>query len=162
RVYNPLGSKTSTVAHVTVNRDVTPPGIATAFSYPNIDFATQVSTLNQVIIEFSEGIQAASATDPSHYTISGGAGNPVSVVLNTERTVALTLASALTEDTAYTVQVSGVLDLVGNNSSGGTNNPAPFRTWVRGPGNGLLYEVFNTGGGNDIPSLTNSPLYPDS
>src|SRR5207248_8750211 len=33
-VYNPLASVTSTVAHVTVNPDVTPPGVATAFSYP--------------------------------------------------------------------------------------------------------------------------------
>src|SRR6185436_1312628 len=61
-VYNPLARKTSTVAHVTVNADVTGPGIATAFSYPTVDFATQAASLNQVIIEFNEPIQAAGAT----------------------------------------------------------------------------------------------------
>ena len=69
----------------------------------------------------------------------------------------------MAEDTAYTVQVSGIIDLVGNNiSNGGTNNPAAFRSWVRGPGNGLLFEVFDGIGGFDIPDLTSSPLYPDN
>ena len=162
RVYNPLASVTSTLAHVTVNADVTPPGVATVFSYPNVDFTTQVASLNQVIIEFNEVVQAASATDPSHYLISGGGGNPVSVILTNARTVALTLSSALAEDTAYTVQVSGVLDLVGNPSNGGTNNPAPFRTWMRGPANALLFERFDTGGGPDVVNLTNSPVFPDN
>ena len=75
----------------------------------------------------------------------------------------LHLSGALTEDTAYTVQVSAVLDLVGNNiNNGGTNNPAPFRTWMSGPGNGLLFEVYDTGGGVTVDLLTNSPVYPDA
>ncbi|MCI0746814.1 MAG: Ig-like domain-containing protein, partial [Verrucomicrobia subdivision 3 bacterium] len=162
-VSNPLGSQTSSVAHVTVNADVTGPGIATAFSYPTFDFATQAASLNQVIIEFNEGIEAAGATDPTRYVVSGGIGNPASVVLTNDRTVALQLSTALAEDTPYTVQVSGILDLVGNNiSNGGTNNPAPFRSWMRGPGNGLLFEVFDGIGGSSVADLTSSPLYPDN
>jgi hypothetical protein len=161
-VYNPLGRQTSSVARVTVNADVTGPGVATAFSYPTVDFATQVASLNQVVIEFNERIQAAGATDPSRYLISGGVGNPVSVILTNDRTVALQLSTALAEDTPYTVQVSGIVDIVGNNiSSGGTNNPAPFRTWMRGPGNSLLFEVFDGIAGSDVANLTSSPLYPD-
>jgi hypothetical protein len=161
-VYNPLGRQTSSVARVTVNADVTGPGVATAFSFPTVDFATQAASLNQVIIEFNEQIQAAGATDPSRYVISGGIGNPVSVVLTNDRTVALQLSTALAEDTSYTVQVSGIVDIIGNDiSNGGTNNPASFRSWMRGPGNSLLFEVFDGIAGNDVANLTSSPLYPD-
>src|SRR5262249_14604219 len=38
---------------------------------------------------------------------------------------------------------------------------ASFRSWVSGPGNGLLFEAFNTGPGATIDFLTNSPVYPD-
>jgi hypothetical protein len=162
-VYNALASKTSSVAHVTVNADVTGPGIATAFSYPTVDFTTRVASLNQVIIEFNEVIQSTGATDPSHYVISGGIGNPASVILTNSSTVALILSTPLTEDTAYTVSVSGVVDLVGNNiSNGGTNNPAAFHSWMRGPGNGLLFEVYDGISGSDVADLLNSPLYPDN
>lgn len=161
-VYNPLGRETSSLAHVTVQADVTGPGVATAFSYPNVDFASQAASLNQVIIEFNEPIQTADAANPTHYFISGGIGNPASVVVTNDRTVALQLSAALAEDTPYTVQVTGIIDLVGNNiSNGGTNNPAPFRSWMRGPGNGLMFEVYDGIPGGTVTDLTSSPLYPD-
>jgi Big-like domain-containing protein len=161
-VYNPLDRKTSTVAHVTVDADVTGPSIATAFTYPTVDFATQVASLNQVVVEFNERIQTAGATDPTKYSISG-TGNPASVVVTNDSTVVLQLSTALAEDTPYTVQVSGIVDLVGNDiSNGGTNNPAPFRSWASGPGNGLMFEVYDGIGGGTVPSLTNSPLYPNN
>jgi len=163
-VYNPLSSVTSTVAHVTVNPDVTPPGVNTAFSYPTFDFANpQTASLNQVIVEFNEVVQAASAGDRLHYTISGGSGNPASVTITNNRTVVLNLSTPLAADTAYTVQVSGVLDLVGNNiNSGGANNPAPFRTWAQGLGGGLAFEYYDTGAGATVDLLTNSPVFPGS
>jgi hypothetical protein len=162
-VYNLLDSKTSTVAHVTVNADVTGPGIATAFSYPTVDFATQVASLNQVIVEFNERIQSGVATDPTKYVISGGIGNPASVILTNDSTVALQLSTALAEDTLYTVQVNGIVDLVGNNiANGGTNNPATFRSWVSGPGNNLMFEVYDGIAGEIVPDLTSSPLYPNN
>jgi hypothetical protein len=161
-VYNPLGRQTSSVAQVTVNADVTGPGVATAFSFPTVDFATQAASLDQVVIEFNERIQATGATEPGNYVVSGGIGNPLSVTLNNDRTVTLQLSTALAEDTLYTVQVSGIIDLVGNNiSNGGTNNPAPFRSWMRGPGNNLLFEVFDGIDGAEVFNLTDSPLYPD-
>ncbi|HZO54148.1 MAG TPA: Ig-like domain-containing protein [Bryobacteraceae bacterium] len=162
-VYNPLDRKTSSVAHVTVNADVTGPGIATAFTYPTVGFATQVASLNQVIIEFNERIQSVGATDPARYVISGGIGNPASVILTNDSTVALQLSTALAEDTLYTVQVNGIIDLVGNDiANGGTNNPASFRSWVSGPGNSLVFEVYDGMGGETVPDLTSSPLYPNN
>ncbi len=161
-VYNPLDSKTSTVAHVTVNADVTPPSVATAFSYPSFDRVTQASTLNQVVVEFNEAIQSGTVINPASYLISGGVGNPASVILTNDRSVVLNLAAPLPEDTAFTVQVTGALDLVGNNISGGTNNPAPFRTWMQGPANSLLFEAYDTGAGVTVDLLTSSAVFPNS
>ena len=162
-VHNPLGRATSSVAQVTVNDDVTPPAIRKAFSFPNVPSLTQVATLNRVIVDFAEAIQPATAGGTTQYTISGGIGNPTAVEVTSDRTVSLTLASALTPDTPYTVQVSGVVDLGGNNiNSGGANNPASFRSWVSGPGNGLIYEGYNTGTGGTLDVLTNHASYPDN
>jgi hypothetical protein len=162
-VHNPLGRATSTVAHVTVNADVTGPGIRKAFSFPSVPSLSQAATLDRVIIDFNEAIQPASAASTSQYIISGGIGNPTAVQVTSDRTVSLTLATPLAPDTDYTVQAAGVMDLVGNNtSSGGTNNPAAFHSWVSGPGNGLLFEVFNTGTGGTIDVLKTSPNYPNN
>lgn len=161
QVYNPLGSVTSTVARVTVNPDGTPPSVVAAYCYPSFDPDTQVATVDRLIIEYSEAVEPTVAGDNASYLLSDG-NLPASAVLTNERTVVLTLASPLAEDTDYTVQISDVTDLVGNSIGGGTNNPAPFHTWASGPGNGLLFEVFNTGAGVTVDSLTSSPLFPDS
>jgi hypothetical protein len=137
RVYNPLGSVTSTVAHVTVNADVTAPAVNTAFSYPNFDMASQSATLNQVIVEFTEPIFGPAIGTPANYVLSGGGGIPASVILTNDRTVALTFASPLAEDTDYTITVGAVRDEAGNNATGLS---AAFHSWMRGPGNTLLFE----------------------
>jgi hypothetical protein len=159
RVYNPLGSVTSTVAQVTVNADVAGPTIAAAFSFPGFDFATQTATLNDVTVEFNEPVFGASIASPANYTLSGGGGNPVSVVQTNDRVVILTFASSLSEDTDYTITVGSAQDELGNTSA---NFSRAFHTWVAGPGNGLLYEFYNTGPGLDVVALTSSPVFPDN
>lgn len=155
-VYNELRRSTSSVARVTVNADVAPPGIAVAFPYPTVTGG--VATHDQIIIEFSEPVQAASVESPSRYVVPGG-GNPVSVVVTNSRTVVLTLASPLAEDTAYSVSASGMTDEVGNTAG---SVSAPFRTWASGPGNGLVLEAFDTGPGVEVTQLTGSPNYPNN
>jgi len=55
-----------------------------------------------------------------------------------------------------------VQDLVGNTiENPGANNPAAFRTWARSPGNGLLFEAFNSGPDVAVATLVNSPVFPD-
>jgi hypothetical protein len=159
RVYNPLSSVTSTVAQVTVTPDVAGPSVATAFSFPDFDVTAQVATLNKVTVEFNEPVFGASIGSPGNYTLSGGGGNPVSVVQTNDRTVILTFASPLNEDTDYTITVGSAQDELGNTSTGTSR---AFHTWVRGPGNALLYEFYNTGPGLDVVALTSSPLFPDS
>ena len=127
-----------------------------------------MATLNQIIIEFNEVVQSAGAGNAANYLIMcpacvPGGSNPASVTVTNDRTVVLQLGGALEEDAVYEVLVSNVLDLVGNNiSNGGTNNPAPFRSWMRGPGNGLLFEVYDGIAGSDVADLINNPLYPDN
>jgi hypothetical protein len=156
-VYNPLASRTSTVAHVTVNQDVTAPAVAAIFSFPAFDSATQGATFNSITIEFNEAVETASAGNAANYQVPSG-GNPTAVMLPNERTAILSLPAPLAEDTAYSVTINGVRDVV-NNTMGST--PAPFRTWMRGPGNGLLFEAFTPGPGVEVSLLTNSPVYPD-
>jgi hypothetical protein len=158
-VSNDLARATSTVARVTVTPDATAPSLASAFSFPTFDAATQVATLDHVTVEFNETVQEASVSNPAQYSISG-IGNPVSVVFTNGRSAILTLPTPLAEDTDYTVQVSaGATDLAGN--SAGTLNRA-FHSWMRGPGNALLYEYYNTGLGVDVVTLTGHPSFPDS
>jgi hypothetical protein len=159
-VYNPLARATSTVAQVSVFADTTPPSIASAYAYPNVDPSGVTATLDQIMVEFNEPVQAASVNSPANYTVPGG-GNPTSVIVTNERTVTLMLASPLAEDTAYSVTASGARDAVGNVAG---PSMASFRTWVRSPGNGLLYEAFQVdpGTGVEVTSLLADPDYPDN
>jgi hypothetical protein len=159
-VSNDLRSVTSTVARVTVTADVTAPAVASAFSFPTFDPATQVATLNRITVEFNETVQFGSVDDPFQYSVSGGIGNPSSITFTNGRSVILELSTPLAEDTDYTVQVSGnPTDLAGNAAA--TANVS-FHTWVRGPGNALLFEYYNTGLGVDVATLTSHPSFPDS
>jgi hypothetical protein len=163
RVYNPLGSATSTVAQVTVTVDNTAPGIASAYSFPSYEPISRVATLDQVIVEFGEAVQAASANNVLRYTISSGIGNPATVTVTNDRVVVLGLSAPLADDTPYTIQVNGVLDLAGNNiNSGGANNPASFRSWMQGPGNALLFEAYATDASVDLIGLTNNANFPNN
>ena len=158
RVYNPLGSVTSTVAQVTVTPDVAGPSVFSAFSFPDFDWNAQVATLNNVTVEFNEPVFGASIGSPGNYTLTGR-GNPVSVVQTNDRTVILTFASPLNEDADYTITVGSAQDELGNTSTAAART---FHTWVRGPGNALLYEFYNTGAGVDVVALTSSPVFPNN
>lgn len=156
-VRNPLATVTSTIAQVTVGADVTPPSATTVFSYPSFATNKLAAALDQVIIEFNEEIEPTTATGTSQYTIPG-VGSPAAATVTGDRTVLLTLTSSLAEDTDYNLQITGVGDLFGNTLSGVVR---PFRSWVRNPANGLLFEAFHTGPGVDLSTLTNHPNYPD-
>jgi hypothetical protein len=159
RVYNPLNSVTSTVAQVTVTPDVAGPAIAAAFSFPDFDPTTQAAALNNVTVEFNEPVFGASIGNPANYTLSGGGGNPVSAVHTNERSVLLRFASPLSEDTEYTITVGSAQDELGNTSVAAQRT---FRTWVRGPGNALLYEFYEAGPGLNVVDLTSNPVFPNN
>jgi hypothetical protein len=158
-VYNALARATSTVAQVTVFPDTTAPTVETIFSYPTVD-AGGVATLDQIIIEFNEPVTPDSVSSPTSYTVSGGGGNPASVIVTNERSVVLVLAFPLSEDTDYSVTLSGATDAVGNVAG---SSSAPFHSWVSGAGNGLLMESYPTEDASLVPeSVLTDPDYPNN
>ncbi len=86
--------------------DVIPPSVVSA----------QAPFPDQIVLEFDEPLDAASAEVPSNYTIEGGIGNPSEAVFDTENLtkVTLTLAVPLQEGEFYTLNIAGVEDLAGN------------------------------------------------
>jgi hypothetical protein len=157
-VYNALARRTSTVAQVTVNADMTAPAVETVFSYPTVD-AGGVATLDQIIIEFTEPVTPASVSSPASYTVPG-VGNPASVIVTNERSVVLVLAVPLTEDADYSVTLSGAADAVGNVAGSSTRS---FHSWVSGVGNGLLMESYLVEDPSILPeSVLADPDYPNN
>jgi hypothetical protein len=86
--------------------DETPPALLRASA---VD-ATTVEVL------FSEPVTLETALDPSNYSIDNGIGQPASVQAPRieQARVALTLATPLAEGTRYTLTVTSIADLVGN------------------------------------------------
>jgi hypothetical protein len=157
-VFNSLARRTSTVAQITVFADTAAPTVETIFSYPTVD-SLGVATLDQIIIEFNEPVMAASVSSAAAYTVSGG-GNPASVIVTNERSVVLVLAFPLSEDTDYSVTLSGATDVVGNVA--GSSAPT-FHSWVSGIGNGLLMESYNVEDTSNLPeSVIEDSDYPNN
>ncbi|MCA0238597.1 MAG: lamin tail domain-containing protein [Bacteroidetes bacterium] len=87
--------------------DTTPPQLSNV----------SVINANQILLVFNEDLNPSTANDPSHYQISGGVGQPFSAVLQGDnKTVVLTLSAPLATG-AYTLTVSAIEDLAGNESS---------------------------------------------
>jgi hypothetical protein len=83
--------------------------------------------------------------------------------------VLITLNSAMTPDTIYTVTVNNVADLVPNPITTSTN--IMFRSWAPTRCGGLIFEVYNgtpgptiagTMAGNAVTVLTGHPSFPNS
>ncbi len=98
-----------------VYNDVTPPAPISA----------QGAAPNQIAVNFNEPLDEASAENPANYTIAGF-GAAISAILNplNPTQVILTFAGTFTPATAYTVNVSNVKDLFGNDMIG--TMPVPF------------------------------------
>jgi Immunoglobulin domain len=103
KVSNQANSTNSRIAAVTILADTLPPTI------------TGISAgSTRLVVDFSEPLDALSATNPANYSVSGGVsvtgaamspGNPNQVILTT---------SGLNLGALYTVSVNGVKDLFGN------------------------------------------------
>lgn len=86
--------------------DVTPPTVVNAAApFPD-----------QIILDFDEPLDAATAEITANYTVDGGIGNPTDAVFDTENLtrVTLTLPAPLDDGQFYTLNVAGVEDLAGN------------------------------------------------
>lgn len=92
--------------------DVTPPEVLSAS-------AEGENTLNLL---FNEPLDAATAQNPSFYSVSDGVGAPTSAVVSLDNPAAVTLnfAGAFLPNTFLTLTVTGVEDLAGNTADGAT------------------------------------------
>lgn len=100
-VSNPVSSTNSRTASLTVVLDTIPPAVT------NI-----AATSAQIIITFSEPVDAVSATNLANYVVSGG--NTVTNAVLNGKVVTLNLGSSLSLGTIYSLAINGVKDLFGN------------------------------------------------
>ncbi|CAN5373352.1 hypothetical protein BH23VER1_BH23VER1_18300 [soil metagenome] len=104
-VENNTSGLTSDVATLTVNADETPP----------VPISADTGNGSVIIVEFSEPLDPATASNPASYTVTSASGNPAvtEAVLSADRiSVTLTLASPVTG--TFTVSAGGVTDRAGN------------------------------------------------
>ncbi len=99
---NALGTRTSTVALLTVTPDATPPTVSKILNVG--------TTL--VVINFSEPVEAATANVASNYTLDHGVSVTSAAIASDTRTVQLT-TTPLVLGISYTVTIKNVRDRAG-------------------------------------------------
>ncbi len=148
----PGASAISQDATLTVTPDSIPPTLVSA---------TADASFTAVTVTFSEPLDQASATAAGNYSLNNGATVSAAAVVN-PTTVKLT-TSKLTEDTPFTLTVSGVKDtdsgVAGNPIA--ANSTISFQSWVFIQGLALdrFWDNFTA---NTIAGLTNLATFPDS
>ncbi len=146
-------SVTSSVVTLTVTADHTPPLLLGA----------QSLGLNQIQVQFSKRVTAATATNLANYTLTGtnGAVTLVRGSLDASQSNALITVSSLIDGAPYTVTVNRVADQTAAANLIGTNSQAtfvasafiPFAVGSPAPGSGQARVPGGlnvTGGGADI------------
>ena len=129
-----------------------------AAARPTLDKAIGSATLDTVTISFSKPLQPGSA-DPSFFKLSGGVA-VVSATLDANDAKIIHLGTAAqTQGVRYTVTVSGVSDIDGNEIL--PKSTVLFTAWQLAEG-WLSREFYYTVTGATIDSLINSPKFPDS
>ncbi|MFK7758033.1 MAG: lamin tail domain-containing protein [Flavobacteriales bacterium] len=73
-----------------------------------------VDSSTQLILEFNEPLNEASAETSSNYSVSNGIGNPTATELTTPNLVLLTFGTAFTSDEELTLTITDVTDAIGN------------------------------------------------
>ena len=149
-----IGSRASSaIATLTVLPDLTRPTC--------VEARGSVS-LSNVVVRFSEFMDATSAANNFNYVVDGGAYGVSAVVMNPDgKSVTLSLDPGYGIGSGnHTVTISDVTDLSGN-----LIDPNPCTLTFSAPiiSCGFLYfESFKNIGGADLGSLTANPAYPNS
>lgn len=153
-VSNPFSTATSAVATLTVNNDTTPPVALRAYGS---------GVFTNLTIEFNEPVDPGSATEVSNYSITNGAGVPLTVHSASIRdlTNVVLRTDAQAPDSPHAVVISGVADAAGVPNPIVGNAVVPFTSWVFVPGF-VLAEIYRTPLhlGNHIDTLKTNSNYP--
>jgi hypothetical protein len=159
-VSNSINSRTSTVAHVTVNADTAPPQIVSSGVSP-------VDPYGAIRLAFDEILDNDTAVDLFNYTVKDAAQNTVSLgsaVLSSDRkVVTLTVdpnqGGTLSANATYQVTATGIKDRIPNTMPATT---VPVTTWPLSRGF-LRFDYFvGLDSGNNVLSATllADPRYP--
>ena len=127
---------------------------------PTVRQAVGSATFTEVTIQFSEIMDPASM-DTANFSMAGN--NPTTAFLTNGGTVVLlTFPDAQAPDTDYTVTMSYVSDLAGNQVVEGTT--ATFHSWVPNLLGGVIFQVYTNLSTTDnaIGQLTNNAKFPYS
>ncbi|MEO0446352.1 MAG: ThuA domain-containing protein, partial [Verrucomicrobiota bacterium] len=112
--------------------------------------ATQVaaSSTDTILVTFDQAMDLASLSNPSNYSLSGGATITTVTPANDQAGVFL-LGSGLVEETTYTLTLNGLMDLAGDEMAPGTQES-------------FLYSL-STSGGSPVLSVNSggNPVAPD-
>jgi Bacterial Ig-like domain/Immunoglobulin I-set domain len=106
-VSNPASSTNSRIASLTVLADTVPPNV-TGVAAASI----------QIVVTFSEPVDATTANNAAYYTLSGGVNVSSALINPSDATqVTLTTDAQLLLGTVYSLTVNGVNDLFGNTAN---------------------------------------------
>lgn len=143
----PGASLESAEALLSVSTDVTPPGLLAARATESFD---------AVIVQFTEAVRAASAGNPSNYSLTPSLAISAVTVLSPTQVRLQTAPQQ--EGVEYTLTVSAVEDSVGNVIPPGSTLRFTSLARLRG---GLKFEVYRGISGTPVQNLLDSPRYPD-
>ena len=127
---------------------------------PHAILARGTRTLNAIRVTFDEAMDLGSATEPSNYSVTDSNGAVVigTPTLSADLKVVTIPTAPQPPGQTYTVAISGVTDVKGNAM---ISTSLTFRAWIWSRGFALEDLYFNIAG-EDVPSLTNNPAYPNS
>ena len=75
----------------------------------------ETKSSHELILVFSEPLEAESATNAENFTVSPAVGNPVEAVLHSDqKTLALEFDRHFSENTLSVLTIAGIADLSGN------------------------------------------------
>ncbi len=148
----PGKSITSNTATLNVVNDTQPPQVVAVRGSRG---------LNAIRITFDEAVDGNSALENSNYTLTDTNGTQLTLgtpTLSADLRTVTIPTSAQNIGAFYTLHAENVGDLAGNPMD--TTN-VTFQTWILSPGF-VLFEAYDTGGGNAVADLRNHPSFPNS
>ncbi len=151
-ITNAVGRATSSDALLTVTVDSVPPTL----------LAVTNTAATNVVITFSEAVEAASGTNAANYSLNNGAAI-LGARFGTNQQTILLQTTVLTVGGSYTLTVNNVRDRSSSGNLIAANSQKSFvvaDTMVFG----LWREVYLNAadGAGTLSSLTNNPVFPDS
>ena len=148
-ISNPLGSLASDEALLTVGRDNAPPTLVSAVN----------TTATNILVRFSEPVEAASATMAANYRLAPDA-SVVSAVFGADSQTLVLTTTTLSGGTTYTLTVNNLRDRASPANTIAPDSSIRF-TAVVIQLHGLLREVYEGISGATIGDLRAHPGFPD-